>query len=217
MRPSCTATPAWSTAAGADLGTTLFAALGVTAAERAEVAAGRGFDALLRRNLATGATTMLRRRCATVALPIPPGWIHDEWLAIVAAATGRTAIVDAALTDYRQHGGNQIGARRPTAGDLIAQAARAAGAAERTPARRERAAWSSACEALDGVSAGDLRAPPSRSSSTSVAGRRCRGRALARVGRRAGRPHAAATTRGSATVRRTCCGTSFSPGAPPAA
>ncbi len=45
---------------GADLGTTLFGALGVSATERAEVASGRGFDALLRRNLATGATTILR-------------------------------------------------------------------------------------------------------------------------------------------------------------
>jgi glycosyltransferase involved in cell wall biosynthesis len=106
---------------GADLGTTLLAALGVSAAERAEVAAGRGYDALLRRNLATGATTILRASVRDLALPIPPGWIHDEWLAIVAASTGRTAIVDAVLTDYRQHGANQIGARRPTAGDLLSR------------------------------------------------------------------------------------------------
>lgn len=108
-------------AEGRDLGTTLFAALGVSSAERAEVAAGRGYEALLRRNLATGATTILRASVRDLALPIPPGWIHDEWLAIVAAATGRTAIVDGPLTDYRQHGGNQIGARRPTAGDLLAR------------------------------------------------------------------------------------------------
>jgi GT2 family glycosyltransferase len=97
---------------GAYLGTTLFAALGVSASERAEIAEGRGFDALLRRNLATGATTVLRAVVRDAALPIPAGWIHDEWLAIVAAAAFRTGIVDEPLTDYRQHGGNQIGAQR---------------------------------------------------------------------------------------------------------
>ncbi|MEO5921590.1 MAG: glycosyltransferase family 2 protein [Pseudolysinimonas sp.] len=103
-------------ATGADLGRTLFAELGITPAERAEVASGRGFDALLRRNIATGATTMLRVSVRDAALPIPPGWLHDEWLAVVAAATGRTAILDEALTDYRQHGGNQIGAEQRTLG-----------------------------------------------------------------------------------------------------
>jgi glycosyltransferase involved in cell wall biosynthesis len=108
-------------AEGADLGTTLFATLGVSAEERARVASGRAYDALLRRNLATGATTILRASVRDQALPIPPDWIHDEWLAIVASVTGRVAIVDAPLTDYRQHGANQIGARRPTIPDLLSR------------------------------------------------------------------------------------------------
>lgn len=106
-------------AGGAPLGTTLFEALGVTAAEHAEIDAGRGYEALLRRNLATGATTILRSGVRDLALPIPDGWLHDEWLAIVAAATSRTAIVDAPLTDYRQHGANVIGASAPTLRDKL--------------------------------------------------------------------------------------------------
>lgn len=108
-------------AEGADLGTTLFATLGVSAAERAKVASGRGYDALLRRNIATGATTILRASVRDQALPIPPDWIHDEWLAMVASVTGRTAIVESALTDYRQHGANQIGVRRATAPELLSR------------------------------------------------------------------------------------------------
>jgi glycosyltransferase involved in cell wall biosynthesis len=108
-------------AAGSDLGTTLFAALGIGDAERREIDEGRGFDALLRRNLATGATTMVRAGVRDRALPVPDGWIHDEWLAIVAAATGRTAILDEPLTRYRQHGTNQIGARKPTLPDKVSR------------------------------------------------------------------------------------------------
>ncbi|MEQ1736893.1 MAG: glycosyltransferase family 2 protein, partial [Rhodoglobus sp.] len=104
---------------GSDLGTTLFAALGITDAERRAIDEGRGYDALLRRNLATGATTMVRASVRDRALPVPDGWIHDEWLAIVAAVTGRTAILGETLTRYRQHGTNQIGARKPTLGDKI--------------------------------------------------------------------------------------------------
>jgi glycosyltransferase involved in cell wall biosynthesis len=106
---------------GTDLGITLFAALGLSPAERAEIAAGRSFDALLRRNLATGATTLLRAGVRDAALPVPDGWIHDEWLAVIAAATGRTVILDEPLTRYRQHGANQIGARRVTLGDRISR------------------------------------------------------------------------------------------------
>lgn len=106
-------------AEGAPLGATLFEALGLTAAEHAEIDEGRGFEALLRRNLATGATTILRSGVRDLALPIPDGWLHDEWLAIVAAATSRTAIIDAALTDYRQHGANVIGVSAPTLRDKL--------------------------------------------------------------------------------------------------
>ncbi|PZQ89684.1 MAG: glycosyltransferase family 2 protein [Leifsonia xyli] len=97
---------------GRPLGVTLFEALGVTATELAEIDAGRGFEVSLRRNLVTGATAAVRRRIVQAALPIPEGWIHDEWLAIVAGATGATAVIREPLIDYRQHGANQIGAEK---------------------------------------------------------------------------------------------------------
>jgi glycosyltransferase involved in cell wall biosynthesis len=99
-------------AEGNPLGDSLFDALAITAREKAEIAAGDAFSALLRRNLATGATTMFRRPLLADAVPFPPAWVHDEWLAIVAAATGRVDFLEEQLIDYRQHGGNAIGAGR---------------------------------------------------------------------------------------------------------
>ena len=39
--------------------------------------------------------------------------MHDEWLAAIAAAAGTLRLLPEPLIDYRQHGSNQIGARRP--------------------------------------------------------------------------------------------------------
>jgi len=96
------------------LPSTLLGSLEATPAERRELADGRSFDTFLRRNLVTGATAALRRELLETARPFPPSWVHDEWLAIVAAAVSRTHLVDERLVDYRQHGGNQIGAVKPT-------------------------------------------------------------------------------------------------------
>lgn len=104
-------------ATGHSLGLTLFDALAVSAAERADVHSGRAFDALLRRNLVTGATTAFRRELLDEALPFPSEWVHDEWLAAIAAATGTVDLLEQPLIDYRQHGGNQIGARKRTMRD----------------------------------------------------------------------------------------------------
>ena len=106
---------------GAPLGTTLFHALRIGRGELSRVRAGDAFDALIRRNLATGATMAIRRELLDVALPVPADWVHDEWLAMIAACLGRgrVDVLPDALIDYRQHGGNQIGARRMTLGENI--------------------------------------------------------------------------------------------------
>lgn len=99
-------------AEGRPLGPTLEASLEMTSWERAAMQDGRALDALLRRNLVTGATAIMRRDAAIAALPIPDGWIHDEWLAMTAALGGGIRYVPEQTIDYRQHGGNQIGVER---------------------------------------------------------------------------------------------------------
>lgn len=100
-----------------DLGASLFQALQLTRGELDLIHAGRAFDVLIRRSAATGATLALRRELIEVALPVPEGWIHDEWLAMIASIVGVVDVLERPVIDYRQHGGNQIGARPRTLAD----------------------------------------------------------------------------------------------------
>lgn len=94
------------------LGHDLFEALAMSREERALVEGGEAFRQFMRRNLATGATVLFRRELGELAMPFPDAWLHDEWLAVVAAALDGVRLHDEALTDYRQHGSNQVGMRK---------------------------------------------------------------------------------------------------------
>lgn len=94
------------------LNQTLFQGLEARRDEIDGLQRGNALAVLMHRNLVTGATTVFRRRLLQVARPFPPEWVHDEWLAALAAATGEMSVIDAPLIDYRQHGANQIGAGR---------------------------------------------------------------------------------------------------------
>ncbi len=96
-------------AAGRALGPSLFDVLKISRKELRSIHAGKGFEVLLRRSLATGATMALRRTLLTDALPFPAGWVHDEWLAITAASLGGFDCTEQRLIDYRQHDANQLG------------------------------------------------------------------------------------------------------------
>lgn len=93
----------------ADLGLTLFEALHFSNRERQLIKQGCFVDIYCRRNLVTGAATAFRRTLLSVASPFPPEWLHDEWLAAIAATCGRVVMLPDCLLFYRQHGGNVIG------------------------------------------------------------------------------------------------------------
>jgi glycosyltransferase involved in cell wall biosynthesis len=101
-------------AAGAVLRKSLFESLEVTREDRAQVNSGQAFETFLRRNLATGATVVFRRALLEEALPFPAEWLHDEWLAVMAAAHGSVRLLDEDTVDYRQHEQNEVGVRAPT-------------------------------------------------------------------------------------------------------
>jgi rhamnosyltransferase len=68
---------------------------------------------LLVQNYVTGCTVLVNRSLLDVALPIPPAaMVHDWWLALVAATVGTIRYDARPTVDYRQHAGNQIGAKR---------------------------------------------------------------------------------------------------------
>ncbi len=96
--------------AGTPLGMRVLDSLRMTRAERRDLVSGHGIRALVRRNLVTGHTAMLRRDLVALAGEIPTGFVHDEWWALVAACHDGLILDPRVFQDYRQHGSNDIGA-----------------------------------------------------------------------------------------------------------
>src|SRR4029078_4121856 len=73
---------------------------------------------LLWQNEVTGALTVFDTGLLEQALPFPDSdssaAMHDHWLAVVAAATGRVLILPDVVQDYVQHGRNVLGEPQPT-------------------------------------------------------------------------------------------------------
>jgi glycosyltransferase involved in cell wall biosynthesis len=94
---------------GRSLGSRLSEALRVSSAELLALKQGDAFKVLIRRNLVTGATCALRSQALPYLFPIGRGWLHDEWIALVMAAMGRTRRMNVCDLKYRQHATNAIG------------------------------------------------------------------------------------------------------------
>lgn len=110
---------------GRPLNRRLFDALLVTPQERAMVAAGLAWRVYAKRNLVTGAAAAFRRDLLDTAVPFSLRWVHDEWLAFVAALAGRVTMLDTPTMAYRLHGGNTVGLPVPTLGWRIRSTVRA--------------------------------------------------------------------------------------------
>jgi glycosyltransferase involved in cell wall biosynthesis len=68
---------------------------------------------LIIQNTLTGCTCMYNRALAALINDTPPEYMvmHDWWLILIAGAFGHVGHVDAPTILYRQHGGNEIGAK----------------------------------------------------------------------------------------------------------
>lgn len=67
---------------------------------------------LLMQNTITGCTMLFNRSLAQLSLPIPKEAImHDWWMALVASAFGEIGSIKEPTISYRQHGGNDTGAK----------------------------------------------------------------------------------------------------------
>jgi len=85
-----------------------------------------GFGNALVQNVATGCTILLNdaARRAVLAMPPPPGTLHDWWCYLVLAGIGGHLAYDSEpMILYRQHGANAVG----SAGNPLARAWRALG------------------------------------------------------------------------------------------
>jgi nucleoid DNA-binding protein len=77
---------------------------------------------LLVQNFVTGCAALVNRSLVKAALPLPPETrMHDWWLAQTAAAFGHLIPVAKPLVQYRQHGGNTVGAKTWSLGSVLAR------------------------------------------------------------------------------------------------
>jgi len=94
-------------------GQTLWGKLPLRQAERERLRSDRAVGELLQGSMVTGATMAFRARFKELVLPIPDYLpiIHDGWIALLVAAVSEVLPLPAALIKYRQHRGQQVGAR----------------------------------------------------------------------------------------------------------
>lgn len=93
------------------LGHRLWEAIRFREPEQRRFRSGGGFECLLRRHRVTGATMAFRAALRDRILPIPEGWVHDAWIALILSATFPSVPVAEPLIAYRQHPKQQHGAR----------------------------------------------------------------------------------------------------------
>jgi glycosyltransferase involved in cell wall biosynthesis len=82
------------------------------AREQERFAHGEAAALLLCRNVVTGATLAIKSESRKLVLPIPEGWVHDGWIALLMSATVKLVFSSQPLIKYRQHSSNQLGARK---------------------------------------------------------------------------------------------------------
>jgi glycosyltransferase involved in cell wall biosynthesis len=91
-------------------GPTLWQRLGFAGKREHQLLAGQ-YVVLAKHRFVTGATVMFRASLRDRFLPIGEGWIHDEWIALIAAAFSDLRPIHQPLIRYRIHGSQQVGFR----------------------------------------------------------------------------------------------------------
>lgn len=75
--------------------------------------------AMLGVNHVTGCATMVNQTLLKLALPLPARVVMHDWWCALLSCQGRRHFLTDPLVLYRQHGGNQVGARSRSIGDRV--------------------------------------------------------------------------------------------------
>lgn len=94
---------------GRQSGKSLFDALEYSRSLQDRANTGMAFELLIQRNLVTGATAAIKRELLLESLPFSPYWLHDEWLAIIAAGKLGYFVTNEDFIQYRLHANNSVG------------------------------------------------------------------------------------------------------------
>lgn len=70
---------------------------------------GGAVDVLLKWNVVTGATLMIRASLRAIYTPIPACWHHDGWIAWMAVLYSKLDFIEEPLIRYRIHASQQVG------------------------------------------------------------------------------------------------------------
>lgn len=119
----------------------------------ADAAQADRLRSVLRQPMATGAASMVSRDLLAAALPIPPHWLHDRWLSVVAAARGALDCDDTIVIDYRLYPEQAVGLTGKTGLMGFSRLIETL----RRPGVNARKLWD-LCVRVHGVSANDLSA-----------------------------------------------------------
>ena len=87
---------------------TLWQRIGFIPQRQRDLQLGR-YTLLAKHRFVTGATVMVRAALREHCLPIPPGFIHDEWITMMGAAFSELRAIDQPLISYRIHAAQQVG------------------------------------------------------------------------------------------------------------
>lgn len=98
---------------GADLGQTLWEAVGLRRKQAAFREAGQ-VRILLKHNVITGATMAFRKSFRDLVLPIPSGWMHDYWIVLLGSSLSYGVPIPECLMKYRRHASQVCGWRKMT-------------------------------------------------------------------------------------------------------
>ncbi len=97
-------------AAGEDLGSTMYARLPLRSGDRRRLErGGHLLPVLARYSVLCGATMAFPAHLRPLLLPVPAGWMHDEWIGLVCSALGQVARLPRPAMRYRQHASQLLG------------------------------------------------------------------------------------------------------------
>jgi hypothetical protein len=94
------------------LGYTMWEHIAFSRRRQEQLAGPRPWEVLFKHPVVTGATLLFRRTLVEACLPIPEAWVHDAWIAQLAAVHGAITATPEPLVLYRQHTDNLIGGKR---------------------------------------------------------------------------------------------------------
>jgi glycosyltransferase involved in cell wall biosynthesis len=95
------------------VGEYLWARINFTDRDQRKYCSGDGLSVLLKRNVVTGATVMIRSHAQKFFVPIPEALVHDTWIAWMLTLYSRLDPMPEPLLAYRLHEHQQCGASTP--------------------------------------------------------------------------------------------------------